>query len=91
MVYDIGDSNRLEVVRGLMGVDRDAFAAPAGRAKLRDCADMGESKQTGLHVLREADFAGVLQEDPDTAHPGPVCVNMLSHSFARLSSIEELA
>ena len=91
MVHNVGDSNRLGVVSGLIGVDRDEFATPAGKGKLRDCADMGESKQTGLHVLPEADFAGVLQEDPDTAHPGPVCVNMLSYSFARLSSIEELA
>ena len=78
MVHNVGDSNRLGVVSGLIGVDRDEFAAPAGRDKLRDYADMGESKQTGLHVLPEAAFAGVLQEDPDTAHPGPVCVNMLS-------------
>ena len=64
---------------GLMEVDRDECAAPAGRGNLRDGADMGESKPTGLHVLPEAGFARVLQNDPDTAHPGLVCFNKLSY------------
>ena len=60
MIHNVGYLNRLGVVSGPMGVNRDGFAAPAGKGKLRDRADMGESKQMGLHVLPEAGFAGVL-------------------------------